>query len=333
MREIDMKILDTDVPRIGMGCWAIGGPFSAGDESWAYSNTDDRQSERAIHAALDAGVLLFDTAPAYGAGHSERLLGKALKNHHDALVVTKLGVAINSERREVIGEDSDAHSVASAVDASLERLQREHIDVLLLHLNSLSIDKAGAIFDAMEKVVQAGKVRTFGWSTDYPASVKAMASRPNFTMIEHGMNIFMDVPTIQSTAESTGLTALIRSPLAMGVLTGKYGASSRMPENDIRSTGAPWMEYFENGQPSPRYLANLERIRELLRSNGRTLAQGALCWLLAKREFNLPVPGARTAEQALENAGAIQAGPLPENIMHQIEALIDREPEGVPRDR
>ena len=328
-----MKILDTDVPRIGMGCWAIGGPFSAGSESWAYSNTDDRQSGKAIRAALDAGIKIFDTAPAYGAGHSERLLGKALKNNHDALVVTKLGIAIDSERREVIGEDTDANNVASAIDASLERLQRDRIDVLLLHLNSLAVDQADEIFNAMEQAVKAGKVRSFGWSTDYPASVESMAMRSGFTLVEHGMNIFMDVPTIQSTIKNNGLVALIRSPLAMGVLTGKYNALSQMPEDDIRSTGASWMEYFEKGKPSPGYLQNLELIQELLRSNGRTLAQGALCWLLAKGDFNLPVPGARTEQQAQENAGAIQAGPLPENIMRDIEMLIAREPEGEPRDR
>ena len=328
-----MKILDVDVPRIGMGCWAIGGPFSAGSESWAYSNTDDRQSDRAIRTALDAGIKIFDTAPAYGAGHSERLLGKALKDNHEAFVVTKLGIAIDTERREVIGEDTEADSVASAIDASLERLQRERIDVLLLHLNSLTIDKADKIFNAMEKAVRAGKVRSFGWSTDYPASVESMAMRPDFTVVEHGMNILMDVPTIQSSVKSNGLIALIRSPLAMGVLTGKYSALSQMPKDDIRSTGASWMEYFEKGKPSPGYLRNLELIRELLQSDGRTVAQGALCWLLAKGDFNLPVPGARTEQQALENAGAIQAGPLPANIMQDIEMLIARDPEGEPRDR
>ena len=131
-----MKVLDKDIPRIGMGCWAIGGPFSAGNESWAYSNTNDKQSERAIRAALDAGVRIFDTAPAYGAGHSERLLGNALKDRHDALVVTKLGISINSDRREVVGEDTTADNVETAIDASLKRLQRERIDILLLHLNS-----------------------------------------------------------------------------------------------------------------------------------------------------------------------------------------------------
>ena len=328
-----MKILDQEVPRIGMGCWAIGGPFSAGDESWAYSNTDDKQSEMTIRAALDAGVQVFDTAPAYGAGHSERLLGKALKDKQDAIIVTKLGIAIDSERREVTGEDTNPDNVASAIEASLERLQRQRIDVVLLHLNSLAIEKADEIFDAVEKIVQAGKVRTFGWSTDYPASVESMANRSDFTMIEHGMNIFMDVPTIQATVKEHRLTALIRSPLGMGVLTGKYDAASRMPADDIRSNGAEWMEYFEKGQPSARYLKNLEAIRELLCSNGRTLAQGALCWLLAKGDCNLPVPGARTPMQAVENAGAIQAGPLPEDTMREIESLIYRQPEGEPRDR
>ncbi|MFK7857609.1 MAG: aldo/keto reductase [Granulosicoccus sp.] len=328
-----MKLLNNDVACVGMGCWAIGGPFCSGDESWAYTNTNDDQSERCLQAALDAGVQVFDTAPAYGAGHSERLLGQALKGRHDVVVVTKLGVGIEEKTRQVVGEDTDPDKVSAAIEASLARLQRERIDVLLLHLNSLAVDKADAMFDAMEKAVTAGKVAAIGWSTDYPASVQHMAGRESFKFIEHGMNILMDVPTIQSTAKENGLTAFIRSPLAMGVLTGKYGPDTVMSADDIRGSGAPWMEYFRDGRPSEDYLARLAILRELLMCDGRTLVQGALGWLLAKSDINIPVPGARTPEQAIENAGAIEYGPLPDNVMLEIETLIVRPPEGEPRDR
>lgn len=328
-----MKFLNTDVAPIGMGCWAIGGPFRAGSESWAYANTNDEQSQRTLHAALDAGVQVFDTAPAYGAGHSERLLGSALKGRHDAVIVTKLGVGIDEKTRQVTGEDIDPGNVSIAIEASLARLQRERIDVMLLHLNSLAVEKADGIFDAMEQAVTAGKLGAFGWSTDYPASVEHMVNRESFKFVEHGMNILMDVPTIQATVRQNKLTAFIRSPLAMGVLTGKYGPNSTMSKDDIRSSDAEWMEYFSDGRPSGDYLAKLEALRELLQVDGRTLVQGVLGWLLAKSEFNLPVPGARTPEQVIENAGAIEHGPLPDNVMQEIETLIIRPPEGEPRDR
>lgn len=328
-----MKFMKNDVARIGMGCWAIGGPFSAGTESWAYANTNDDQSVRTLHAALDAGVQLFDTAPAYGAGHSERLLGNALKGVHDAFVVTKLGVGIDEKTRQVVGQDAEPDNVSTAIEASLGRLQRERIDVLLLHLNSLAVEKADRLFDAMEKAVAAGKVGAIGWSTDYPANVEHMANRASFKFVEHGMNILMDVPTIQNTVKQHNLTAFIRSPLAMGVLTGKYAPDSVMSKNDIRSSDAQWMEYFSNGRPSKDYLTRLETLRELLQSDGRTLVQGVLGWLLAKAEYNIPVPGARTPEQAIENAGAIEHGPLSDDVMLEIETLIERPPEGEPRDR
>ncbi len=328
-----MKTIHTDIARIGMGCWAIGGPFTAGTESWGYGHADDEQSKQTIHAALDAGIQLFDTAPAYGAGHSERLLGHALKGRHDAVIVTKLGLAIDESKRQILGEQTEPDSVAVAIEGSLERLQRERIDVMLLHLNTLSVEKAEGIFAELEKAVQAGKVGTFGWSTDFPNSIEQTAHGEFYNVVEHGMNIFMDVPTIQNTVRKHDLTALIRSPLAMGVLTGKYGPDSVQPENDIRSTDAHWMEYFDKGRPSADYLANLNALRELLQSDGRTLAQGALCWLLAKETFNVPVPGARTPEQAIENAGAIQFGPLDDNAMQEIERLLVRAPEGEPRER
>lgn len=328
-----MTLFENDIARVGMGCWAIGGPFTAGTESWGYGDANDEQSEETIHAALDAGIQLFDTAPAYGAGHSERLLGKALKNRHDAVIVTKLGLAIDEVSRQILGEDSQPGSVASAIEGSLERLQRERIDVMLLHLNTLSVERAEGIFTELEKAVQAGKVGAYGWSTDFPESIAQTAHGASYKVVEHGMNIFMDVPTVQNTVRQHELTALIRSPLAMGVLTGKYGPDSVQPENDIRSTDAHWMEYFDKGRPSADYLANLNALRELLQSDGRTLAQGALCWLLAKESFNVPVPGARTPDQAIENAGAIQCGPLSDTVMQEIETMVVRAPEGEPRER
>jgi len=328
-----MRRFGKDVSAIGMGCWAIGGPFYAGDAPYGYSNVDDAQSTRTIHAALDAGITLFDTANVYGAGHSERLLGAALKGRQDLTIVSKLGMAFDEETKQVHGHDADPANVATAIDDSLTRLQRDHIDVMLLHINALPVAQARPIFEAMEAARQAGKIGAFGWSTDFPQSAASMVDMEGFVCIENAMNVFVDVPTIQKTVETHDLISLIRSPLAMGVLTGKYDAGAMVPTDDVRGVNRDFNDYFQDRKVPQKYLKNIEAIREALQTGGRTLAQGALCWLLAKSEHNLPLPGAKTVAQITENAGAMGFGPLPGHVMDEIERLIDRDPEGAPRER
>jgi len=328
-----MKFLGQDIAPLGMGCWVIGGPFFAGKQPLGFANVDDEESTRAIHAALDAGIQLFDTAAVYGAGHSERLLGEALKDRPDALIATKLGTGIDEQSKQMLADQTDAADVMPAIDASLKRLQRERIDLMLLHLNDLQIDVATPVFQEMEKARQAGKLRSYGWSTDYPASMDAMAVMEGFVAVEHCMNVFIDVPSVQASVERNDLTALIRSPLAMGVLTGKYDAQSTLSSEDVRATNSEWRDYFHDGKVAPKYLKNIEAIKELLQTGGRTLTQGALGWLIARSSHNIPIPGARTVEQVKENAGAIEFGPLPVGVMDEIETLIQREPEGEPRKR
>lgn len=328
-----MNLLGNEIAPIGMGCWPIGGPFYNGEKPLGFANVEDGESMRAIHAALDGGIRLFDTAAVYGAGHSERLLGKALKNFPDALIITKIGIGFDEKTKQVTGEETDPREVVPAIDRCLRRLQRDRIDILLLHQNELPVPEAALIFDAMEDARRSGKIRAFGWSTDFPKSAAAMASREGFLGVEHAMNVFVDVPTMQACVEKNDLIALLRSPLAMGVLTGKYDHQSIMPKDDIRATHDTWRDYFHDAKVKPTYLAKLGAIQELLQTGGRTLAQGALCWLMAKSARNLPLPGARTTAQMEDNAGALALGKLPDDIMAEIETLIEREPEGPARAR
>jgi aryl-alcohol dehydrogenase-like predicted oxidoreductase len=151
-----------------------------------------------------------------------------------------------------------------------------------------------------------------------------MAARDGFVAIEHAMNVLIDTPRIQETARNKNLLTLIRSPLAMGLLTGKYDAKTTMPATDVRATENTI--YYKDAHVNPQLLAQFEAIRELLRSGGRTQTQGALCWLWAKCETNIPIPGARTVAQIKDISQAIDFGPLPDDVMSQIEALIDRAP-------
>ncbi len=328
-----MNLLGTDIPPLGMGGWPIGGPFFRGEQPLGYANAEDGMSIRTIHAALDAGIRLFDTAAVYGAGHSERLLGQALKRRPEALVITKIGLRFDEATKQLLGEEVDPNAVGPAIDRCLKRLDRDCIDVLLLHPNDLSIAQAGPIFDQMALALEVGKIRSFGWSTDFPDRAVAMAGREGFVGVQHAMNVFFDVPTIQGVVEQHALTAFIRSPLAMGLLTGKFDANSVLPSDDIRSTNEPWRGYFTDAKVEQPYLDMLDALRDLLQTDGRTLSQGALCWLMAKSPRNIPLPGARTVAQIQDNAGALDHGPLPSEVMAQIEAVMKRPPEELPRAR
>ena len=320
-------------PRIGMGCWAIGGAMWAGDAPVGYANADDGESRRAIEASWAAGVRVFDTAAGYGAGHSEDLLGEVLGDRDGSIIVSKFGPVFDREARQITGVAFDPASIRASAHASLSRLRRSRIDVLLCHVNSLDISHVASVFDALETLRREGAIGSYGWSTDFPDRLNAAAGYPGFAAVEHGMNVFFDAPSLSAVAERHRLPQVIRSPLAMGLLTGKFGAGDRIADDDVRSNTFDWLDYFKGGVVSQDYLDRLAAVRELLTVGGRTLGQGALGWLLAKSPALIPVPGARTSAQAAENAAAMDLGPLPAAVMREIETVIARPPEGEPRER
>lgn len=156
------------------------------------------------------------------------------------------------------------------------RLGHDRLDLVVLHLNDLPVDEARPLFDAPEREVSAGRVGAMGWSTDFPASARALSSRDAFVAVQHAMNVFFSAPDLLPVLEEHALVSFARSPLAMGLLTGKYGASSRLATDDVRSNTLGWMSWFERGRVAPRHLARLEAVRECLQEDGRTLARGAL---------------------------------------------------------
>lgn len=322
-----------NTPRIGMGCWAIGGPLWAGETPLGYSGTDDAESLRTIEAAWAAGVRVFDTAAVYGAGHSEELLGQVLGNRAGSVVVSKFGPAFDRDTRQVIRDDTSPAAIRASAEASLSRLRRERIDVLLCHVNRLALEDVPEVFDTLEALKAEDKIASYGWSTDFPERLEAAAGWPGFAAVEYTMNLFFDAPSQHAVAERHGLQQLIRSPLAMGLLTGKFEAGESVANDDIRANTFDWLDYFKEGRVSDAMVARLDAVRELLTTGGRMPGQGALGWLLARSPRVIPVPGAKTVAQVEENAAALSFGPLPGAVVDEIERLIDRPPEGSPRER
>jgi aryl-alcohol dehydrogenase-like predicted oxidoreductase len=317
---------EIEVSALGMGCWAIGGPFWSGETPIGWGEVDDEESILAIHIALDQGVNFFDTANVYGAGHSERVLSRAIAGRRSHVVIaTKFNSVFDETTRQVTGADASPEGIRKACEESLRRLNTDYIDLYQFHDNDYPAEKAAPIRETLEMLVQAGKIRAYGWSTDYVDKAEVFAQGPKCSAVQLQLNVLDDNPDMIALCEKENLAALNRGPLAMGLLTNKYTTEIKIAADDVRGEKSPeWMKYFKDGKPNPEWVVKRDAIREILTSKGRSIAQGALAWNWARSEKTLPIPGFRTVVQVQENAGAMQFGPLTIEQMQEINKLLGR---------
>lgn len=315
-----------EVSSLGMGCWAIGGPLWSGDQALGWGEVDDEESIRAIRTAVDLGVTFFDTANVYGAGHSERILGRALGNRRDEVVIaTKFSNLFDENTKQVTGSSAEPASIRQQCHDSLDRLGTDYIDLYLFHDNGFPPEQVGPVRDTLEDLVDAGTIRTYGWSTDSAEGAAAFALGQRCAAIEHELNVLADAPDVLDVCAQHDLASINRGPLAMGLLTGKYAPTSEVTGADVRGQHAPeWMQYFTDGRPDAAWLERVAAVRDILTSGGRTLAQGALAWLWARSPRTIPIPGFRTVAQVQENAAALDHGPLRDDQMATIDRLVHR---------
>jgi aryl-alcohol dehydrogenase-like predicted oxidoreductase len=313
-----------EVSAMGMGCWAIGGPFWAGETPLGWGEVDDSESIRAIHTCLDLGVNLFDTASVYGTGHSERIVGQALQGRRDqAVIVTKFGPVFDEQTRQATGGDASPAGIRQSCEDSLRRLGTDYIDCFLFHFNDHPIEESADVRDTLEALVTEGKIRTYGWSTDFADRAAFFAEGSNCSTIEVELNVIDRNPAVTAVCEAENLAAINRGPLAMGLLTGKYTPGKKLSGDDVRGTSSPeWMKYFKDGEPAPEWTNKVTAVREILTSNGRSLAQGALAWLWGHSDKMIPIPGIRTVAQAEENCKAMVLGPLTASHMKEIDQVL-----------
>jgi aryl-alcohol dehydrogenase-like predicted oxidoreductase len=314
-----------EVSALGMGCWAIGGPWTLDANPAGWGQVDDDESIAALHAAFDQGITFYDTAANYGAGHSERIVGRAFADRRDRVVLaTKFGYQVDEAARVVLPYDGSAErsDVLSRLrddcEASLRRLGTDYIDLYQLHVNAYDPELAAGVRDGLEELVAEGKIRFYAWSTDFPERLRVFAQGEHCTAVQVNMSVIHDAPDILAVCDEFKLASINRGPLAMGMLTGKYGRDATWAADDVRTR-----EWFQKGF-FQKTLDSLPKIRDVLTSGGRTLAQGALAWLWGRSEHNIPIPGIRTVRQAEENAGAMRFGPLTPAQMEEIENLLGR---------
>ncbi|HYP21003.1 MAG TPA: aldo/keto reductase [Chloroflexia bacterium] len=317
-----------EVSPLGLGCWAIGGPVTLanGEERspFGWGHVDDEEAVRAIRRAIDLGVNFFDTANNYGAGHSERQLGRGIAGHRGEVVVcTKFATVFDEETSSVYFDremDLTFDSIRETCEASLRRLNTDYIDLYLLHNGSLDPERVPPVLDHLERLVGEGKIRWYGWSTDHADRAPAFAKGPHCTAIEFRLNLIYDNRDMLAVCDEHDLAAVIKSPLNSGLLSGKFTADTTFPDDDGRKGLS-----FREGLGAER-LRQIEAMRDTMTLDGRTMAQASLGYIWARSERTIPIPGFKTVAQVEENAAAIHCGPLTQQQVRRLDEIMGREP-------
>ncbi|MFW6161216.1 MAG: aldo/keto reductase [Planctomycetota bacterium] len=305
-----------EVSALGMGCWAVGGPFTKDGEPVGWGEVDDAESVRAIHKALDLGVTLFDTSACYGCGHSETILGKALgARRGDVVIATKFGHVWEEGSKDMHAAEVTPGLVRTSCEESLRRLGTDVIDLFQFHQGGYDPGKAAVVRDACGDLVREGKIRWYGWSTDSPERARVFAEGTHCAAIQQQLNILEGNLETLALCEALGLASINRGPLCRGLLTGKFDHDSALPANDVRHD---WD--FRHGKQA-EWLDTLEQIRGVLTREGHTLAQAAIAWLWARSDATIPIPGFKTVAQVTENVAALDRGPLSDEQMAEIDRL------------
>lgn len=278
-----------EVTKIGVGLWAIGG------DEWG--EVEDRESLDMISAALDMGINFFDTADVYGGGHSEELLGKAMRGRRDQFVVaTKIGWK-GFDGEKVVSFYDTVDKLVAGVEENLERLQTDYVDVIQSHIDFRE-PNLEVFIEGFQKLQAQGKVRAYGVSTSDYEYLQAFNADNKASTLQIDYSILNRTPEkeIFPYTLENDLGVLVRGPLAMGILTGKFTEDTAFEEGDFRQ------RWIDNEDEYQIFLNDLEKVEKLSSlTNGRSLAQVAIQFVMQHPAVTVAIPGAKRISQLKEN--------------------------------
>lgn len=278
------------VSAVSIGTWAIGGA------NWGAVN--DEESVAAIQEAIDVGMTFIDTADIYGKGHSEEIVGKAIKGRRDQVVVaTKVANRWN-EAGEV-WPDCSYDYILEAVRASMERLQTDYIDAYIIHRPDPNTPIPETM-RALDKLLNDGVVRAVGVSRYDREQIEQAQQCIQLHIAQYPLNIFRreEITPILPFCRQHEIGVMAYAPLSKGLLTGKFDSATTFPENDLRSG----MGAFQGAAFKDR-LDAVEKLKPIAARHGKTLAQLAINWNLCQPGVTTALTGAKTPQQVRENAG------------------------------
>jgi aryl-alcohol dehydrogenase-like predicted oxidoreductase len=304
------------VSSISFGAWAIGG---------TWGEVEDTESLAALNRAIDMGVNFFDTADVYGDGRSEQLLAKLKRERKEEIIIaTKAGRRLNPHT----AEGYTAGNITSFIDRSLKNLQTDSLDLVQLHCPPTDVYYRPEIFQAMDDLVKAGKIRHYGVSVERVEEALKAIEYPGVETVQIIFNIFRQRPAdlFFAEAKKRKVGILARLPLSSGMLTGKLTSQSRFSPDDHRAFNRHG-EAFDRGETFSGidYETGLKAVEELrgMVPEGMTMAAFALRWILMFDAVTCAIPGAKRPAQVEENVHAADHSELSESTMRAVKELYD----------
>jgi len=302
---------------IGLGAWQLGG-------DWGSVSEDDALA--VLRAAVDAGVTFIDTADVYGDGRSERLIGRLLaeRGDDDLLVATKMGRRVE-QRPEVYNREN----FLAWNDRSRENLGVDTLDLVQLHTPPTPVYSDDAVFDALDELVEAGRIRAYGVSVETVEEALTAIARPRVATVQIILNAFRLKPLerVLPAAREAGVGIIARVPLASGLLSGKYDEHTQFGPDDHRNYNRQG-EAFDVGETfsGVPFEAGLDAVRDLRGIVGPdvAMAQFALRWIIDQPGVSTVIPGARNADQARSNVAAADLPPLTDEQQAAVREVYDR---------
>ncbi|HEY3509101.1 MAG TPA: aldo/keto reductase [Kribbella sp.] len=303
-----------DVGVVGLGAWQLGADWGAVEESDALA---------VLRAAIDGGVTFIDTADVYGDGRSERLVGKVLSSYDGLTVATKMG-----RRVEQVPENYTAANFRAWNDRSRRNLGVDTIDLVQLHCPPTSVYSNDAVFDALDAMVDEGRIAAYGVSVETCAEALAAIARPHVATVQIILNAFRLKPLdeVLPAARAAGVGIIARVPLASGLLSGKYDEHTTFAADDHRTYNRHG-EAFDVGETfsGVPFGTGLEAVRRLMPwlPAGATMAQFALRWILDQPAVSVVIPGARNPVQVAGNVSAAALEPLTPDRLDAVRQTYD----------